>query len=76
MVWSSIGRWFESGSKDFFLHENSEEAGVLSASVLELIVICNCTCGMSCCKKGKSFEPDSNQRPMDDHTTTVHRSTN
>ena len=23
-----------------------------------------------------SFEPDSNQRPMDDYTSTVHRSTN
>ncbi len=26
--------------------------------------------------KKKSFEPDSNQRPMDIFTTTVHRSTN
>ena len=24
----------------------------------------------------QSFEPDSNQRPMDNHHTTVHRSTN
>ena len=27
-------------------------------------------------KEKKSFEPDSNQRPMDNFTTTVHRSTN
>ena len=27
-------------------------------------------------KSFKSFEPDSNQRPMDVSTTTVHRSTN
>ena len=72
MVRSSIGRWFESGSKDFFLHENSEEAGVLSAPVLERIVILIVHVE---CPAAKKENPSSRIRTSDLWMTTPLQST-